>query len=178
MCIVCRSKKSKEELLRLVLSSDYNNCVVGDTKASGRGTYICKDGECISKCIKSKVLNKVFKKNIPDNIYEELKKVEQILEKLKAYLGFAIKSGKVIYGVDNIEAKANKVAIVIFDDSLSDNSCNKLINIAKRYKLPVYNLDILLDELLGKNNCKAIGILSKDLAKAIKELNILKEVQN
>lgn len=100
------------------------------------------------------------------------------MEKLKAYLGFAIKSGNLIYGVDNIEAKATKVTIAIFDDSLSDNSCNKLINVANRYNIKVYNSDILLDELLEKNNCKAIGIMSKDLAKAIKELNILKEVRN
>lgn len=76
MCIVCRSKKTKTDLLRLALLPDYSGCLIGVDKGSGRGTYICKEGECITKCIKSKILNKVFKKNIPDNIYEELKKVE------------------------------------------------------------------------------------------------------
>ena len=99
-------------------------------------------------------------------------------DKLIAYLGFALKSGNLVFGVDNIEAKANKVVIAIFDDTLSDNSCNKLHNLVSRTNIKLYNSDILMDELLGRNNCKAIGITSKDLANAIKELNILKEVRN
>lgn len=99
-------------------------------------------------------------------------------EKLIAYLGFALKSNNLVFGVDNIEAKSKKVVMIIFDDSLSDNSSNKLHNIATRNNISIYNTDKTLDELLNKNNCKAIGITSKDLATAIKELKLLKEVQN
>ena len=99
-------------------------------------------------------------------------------DKLIAYLGFANKSGSIIYGVDNIEAKASKVKIVIYDDRLSDNSLNKLNNVVKRYNILVYNSNHSIDELLGKNNCKAVGITSNDFARAIKDLNYLKEVRN
>ena len=100
-----------------------------------------------------------------------------MVNKLVTYLGFAQKSGKLLYGVDNIEAKEEKVHIALFDNTLSDNSYKKLCNIARRSNITVYQSDIAIAELLGKANCKAIGIMSKDLANAIKELNILKEVQ-
>jgi len=94
------------------------------------------------------------------------------------YLGFAVKSGNVIYGVDNIISKANKVVIAVYDDRLSDNSLNKLNNTTLRNDIALYKSDINLDDLLNKTNCKAIGITSKDLAKAIVELKYLEEVRN
>ena len=100
-----------------------------------------------------------------------------MVNKLIAYLGFAQKSGKLVFGVDNIEAKENKIAVAIFDNTLSDNSYNKLCNIARRSNIMLLQSPVSIDELLNKNNCKAIGIASRDLAKAIIELNLLKEVQ-
>ncbi len=100
-----------------------------------------------------------------------------MVNKLNAYLGFAQKSGSLVYGVDNIEVKESKVRLAIYDNSLSANSLNKLSNIARRSNITLLESDIRIDEMLQKNNCKAVGITSTDLAKAIKELNILKEVQ-
>ncbi len=99
-------------------------------------------------------------------------------DKLITYLGFATKSGNVIYGVDNIIAKSSKVIVAIFDEKLSNNSKNKLTNCALRNDVKLYKSNINLDDLLNKTNCKAIGITSKDLAKAIVELNYLEEVRN
>ena len=99
-------------------------------------------------------------------------------DKLIAYLGFAQKSKNLIFGVDNIEAKERKIVMAIIDSSLSDNSLNKLNNIANRNNFHIFMSDSSLDELLGTHNCKAIGLISRDLSLAIKKLNILKEVQN
>ena len=76
MCIACKCMKDKKSLIRLVISEDLSSYHIGDNKANGRGSYICANSECIDKCIKSKLLNKVYKKNIPDDIYQDLKKVE------------------------------------------------------------------------------------------------------
>lgn len=71
MCVVCRNMFAKGELLRLVRT---DSGVVIDTtgKLAGRGTYICKNPECIEKCAKRKTLDKVFSEKIPDDIYEKL----------------------------------------------------------------------------------------------------------
>ena len=76
MCVVCREMMPKSKLLRIVINDDSSEYHIGDGKVTGRGAYICRTEECIDKCIKTKALNKAYKRNIPDNIYEELKKVE------------------------------------------------------------------------------------------------------
>ena len=53
MCVACRQMKPKTELLRIVNTADG---VVVDTtgKLSGRGVYLCKCKECVTKAVKSK----------------------------------------------------------------------------------------------------------------------------
>lgn len=76
MCVACRQMKTKNELLRIVFKNeDCSDFVIGQ-KVDGRGTYLCKDTNCINKCVKTKVFNKIFKKNISQDIYNELLKVE------------------------------------------------------------------------------------------------------
>ena len=55
-CIVTWEKLPKQELLRIVRTTD--NTVVADVsgKINGRGAYIKKDIEVLNKAIKSKVL--------------------------------------------------------------------------------------------------------------------------
>ncbi|WP_044495935.1 YlxR family protein, partial [Clostridioides difficile] len=40
--------------------------------ANGRGAYVCKSSECLKKAIKSKALNKAFKIDVPDEVYDNL----------------------------------------------------------------------------------------------------------
>ena len=53
MCVVCRQMKPKTELLRIVNGAD-GVVVDGTGKLNGRGVYLCKCKECVSKAIKSK----------------------------------------------------------------------------------------------------------------------------
>ena len=76
MCVACRERKSKQELVRIAFNSDYTSVMIDAPKADGRGVYVCRHSECISKCIKTKALNKALKRNLPDNIYAELSRVE------------------------------------------------------------------------------------------------------
>ena len=41
-------------------------------RANGRGAYICKDSECLKKAIKTKALNRAFKVEVSDEVYEKL----------------------------------------------------------------------------------------------------------
>ena len=72
-CIACKASKQKQDLIRVAklnntLSIDYSG--FGD----GRGAYICKDIECMKKSIKSKALNRAFKLEVADTVYENLLK--------------------------------------------------------------------------------------------------------
>lgn len=72
MCIVCREGRPKKELLRVVATE--NGLTLDNTgKLNGRGAYICCKDECINKCLKTKALNRAFKKNIAQDEYEKIK---------------------------------------------------------------------------------------------------------
>lgn len=70
MCIACREMKEKKSLLRIVKNNAGAISLDFKGKASGRGAYICDQIDCVNKCIKKKLLNKVFSTAIPDEVYE------------------------------------------------------------------------------------------------------------
>lgn len=76
-CIACKESKPKRELIRIVKTEE--SFQIDKTgKMNGRGSYICNSEECLNKLIKQKSLNKVFKTNLPIEVYESLK--EQFFE--------------------------------------------------------------------------------------------------
>ncbi|MDR3263448.1 MAG: YlxR family protein [Clostridiales bacterium] len=74
MCIACREMKEKKSLLRIVKNASGDISLDFKGKAAGRGAYICDRAECINKCVKKKLLNKVFSCIIPDGVYEYIEK--------------------------------------------------------------------------------------------------------
>ena len=71
-CIACQDKDNKKELIRIVKNKEGEIFIDLTGKANGRGAYICKDCECLKKAIKSKALNRAFKMEVPDEVYEKL----------------------------------------------------------------------------------------------------------
>ena len=74
-CVVTREKLPKQELLRIVKTTDDN--VVADVsgKMNGRGAYIKKDIEVLDKAIKNKILERHLETTISDDIYDEIRKI-------------------------------------------------------------------------------------------------------
>ena len=72
MCIVCREHSDKKELLRIVKNKEGEIFVDTTGKANGRGAYICKNPLCFQKLRKTKGLNRAFKCEIKDEVYEKL----------------------------------------------------------------------------------------------------------
>ncbi len=71
-CVSCRKKGEKSSFIKVVLAKNGEIHIETDKKLDGRGAYICKTQECLSKCVKTKALNRAFKTNLPEQIYEEL----------------------------------------------------------------------------------------------------------
>ena len=69
MCIVCREHSDKKELLRIVKNKDGQIFVDKTGKANGRGAYICKSKECLNKLKKLRGLNRAFKCEVSDDVY-------------------------------------------------------------------------------------------------------------
>ena len=77
-CIVCRESKPKKELIRIVRTGDNDFAIDKTGKLNGRGSYICNSEDCINKLVKQRALNKAFKTNVSQEVYEKLK--EQFVE--------------------------------------------------------------------------------------------------
>lgn len=71
-CIACQDRDNKKELIRIVKNKEGQIFIDLTGKANGRGAYICKDSECLKKAIKSKALNRAFKMEVPNEVYEKL----------------------------------------------------------------------------------------------------------
>ena len=79
MCTVCRTRKSKQDLLRIAYKKMDGITIDKTGKLEGRGAYICYDEECAKKLVKIKKLNKDFKTSIKEEVYtsicEELSRI-------------------------------------------------------------------------------------------------------
>lgn len=72
-CIVCRTQKNKNELLRIVKNKENIIKVDESGKEPGRGAYICYSMDCLEKAKKSKKLERTLEIKINDDTYEQIK---------------------------------------------------------------------------------------------------------
>ena len=73
-CTGCNEMKPKQELIR-VLKTTENEIVLDKTgKKNGRGAYICNSLECFKQARKTRGLERSLQFKIPDEIYETLEK--------------------------------------------------------------------------------------------------------
>jgi len=68
VCVACKQKKPKEELIRLVRVPEGKIELDPTGKRLGRGAYLCKENECIKKAIKTKRLERTLKRPISQDI--------------------------------------------------------------------------------------------------------------
>ena len=73
-CVGCRTMKDKKELIRVVKSPEGDITLDATGKKSGRGAYVCPNGECLKKARKSRALERAFDTAIPPEVYEALEK--------------------------------------------------------------------------------------------------------
>ncbi len=71
-CMGCRERKEKRELIRVVRSPEGAVSLDFHGKAPGRGAYICPNGDCLKKAIRSKALERSLEVPIPEEIYARL----------------------------------------------------------------------------------------------------------
>ena len=96
--------------------------------------------------------------------------------KLETYLGFAVKSNKVVFGFDNLCETRKKVKLVVCSPSVNDKVKQKLILLCKHKKWQMVETLDLLENLIHRDNCKVVGIIDENLSSAIMKLEIIKLV--
>ena len=73
-CIGCGELKNKREMIRILKTESEGIVLDATGRKNGRGAYVCPDGECLKKAIKSRGLDRSFKMTVPREVYETLEK--------------------------------------------------------------------------------------------------------
>jgi uncharacterized protein len=72
ICIGCREKKAKKELVRIVRSPEGEVALDLSGKKPGRGAYICPCQECLKMAIKGKRLEKNLQLSVSPELVENI----------------------------------------------------------------------------------------------------------
>ena len=79
-------------------------------------------------------------------------------DKISTYLGFCIRSGKIVFGVDRAEALKKGVHLLIADSTLSENSMKVLVKLKEKFSCPLLVTEgVSLSELLHRPRRKSGG---------------------
>jgi len=73
-CMGCRQVMPKSSMIRVTLRDGVVS-VCKDSNADGRGAYICKNIECITKAQNSNGLQRGLKTKVSSEIYEECRNI-------------------------------------------------------------------------------------------------------
>ena len=73
-CVGCGEMKPKKELMRILRTQDGEFMTDTTGKKNGRGAYICRSLDCFKSAVKSRGLERSFKQEIPQDVYDRLEK--------------------------------------------------------------------------------------------------------
>ena len=73
-CTGCSEMKNKKEMIRVLKTAEGEIFLDATGRKNGRGAYICRSSECLEKAVKNRGLERSLKTQIPEAVYEELKK--------------------------------------------------------------------------------------------------------
>lgn len=81
-CVGCQEMKGKKEMIRILKTAEDEIILDTTGKKNGRGAYICLSRECFLQAVKNRGLERSLKTNIPQAVYDSLKKeIEEIESK-------------------------------------------------------------------------------------------------
>ncbi|MEQ8673478.1 MAG: YlxR family protein [Aggregatilineales bacterium] len=73
MCVVCREKDEKRQLMRLVRTPDGIQVDTGG-KMNGRGAYICEKIDCWERILRTDILSRALKMKLTNQDRERLQR--------------------------------------------------------------------------------------------------------
>lgn len=78
-CLVCRKRRRKGELIRLVYTEGKGVIVDTGQRMPGRGAYLCGDDRCLRRGLTVKVMSNAFKKRvvIDGNVRKSIESISQ-----------------------------------------------------------------------------------------------------
>lgn len=79
-CVGCGEMKSKKDFMRVLKTAEGEILLDATGRKNGRGAYLCISRDCLEKARKNKGLERSFKMNIPNEVYDNLQKEFDAIE--------------------------------------------------------------------------------------------------
>jgi predicted RNA-binding protein YlxR (DUF448 family) len=172
-CIVCRKKKEKGTLFRLIRTPENQILFDPAQKMNGRGVYICKDTTCVQKAREKDLIGSVFARTGSTELYMQLADALQSGKKtsIETLIGFANRSRNLIKGMTGIieGIEKRKIKLLILDPETKSTTKKRIESIGRKQRIPliVYSGKKPLSDVLGKPNCRCVGITDNQFARSI-----------
>lgn len=174
-CIGCKAVKTKDELLRFVLTPD--RVAVPDllSKLPGRGAYTCLNKTCIRDAVTKKQFNRAFKGEVKTVSAEELDRliVSMMEERIASYVALANKAGRIVSGSDmvmQVLKRQQKERLILFSTDISGEIRQKVV--AQAEKLGVEHFSLFDKErvgaLIGKSLRSVVAVEGHGFVSALK----------
>ena len=94
------------------------------------------------------------------------------LSKIDSYIGFSIKSGKALFGLEMLKKSKKKPYLILIDNALGANSLKQVTFFSEKNNVMIITLpENHLNESLKRNNIKILSLLDENLCSAI--MNII-----
>ncbi|MCP4354660.1 MAG: DUF448 domain-containing protein [Proteobacteria bacterium] len=180
-CIVCRNDFLKKDLFRFV--QNLENEVLFDVffKAPGKGSYVCKNTDCIKKALNKGIIGKVLKAKQPENLKEQI--INALNTKIKGAISLLNKAGMLVFGTQRVldAIKLHKLDVIIYATDSSESTKEKLTNSCNLHS--VQTIEFLdktaLEQLTQTANTTVLGLRESELTNALeKNINDYKVLSN
>ena len=73
MCVGCREMKPKRELIRVVRAPDGAVSLDPVGKKPGRGAYVCRSEQCLTRAIRQKQLERQLEVQLTEEVAQQLR---------------------------------------------------------------------------------------------------------
>ena len=73
LCLGCGEQRPKRELVRIVRTPEGEMRLDATGKANGRGAYVCPDGECLDRALKSQRLGRALEVEVSQETVDGLR---------------------------------------------------------------------------------------------------------
>ncbi len=159
LCVSCRERRNKSDLIRVVLLADGRVEVDPTGKMPGRGAYVCKSNDCLEAACKAHRIEKSLKGISREGMSDQLKAVMNHAgdrnapsgkrksdpfgssgashtgkavseEKILSFMGLATRAGQVVSGADAVSAASGKNKVFLF--IAADDSAEGTLRLLKR----------------------------------------------
>ena len=174
-CVACRERHAKKSLLRVVRIKPLSAQFDPFQKINGRGIYLCHKESCLRRAKDKDLIGKGLRVQTSHALYQQLAEHIHPQEQghLETLLGFAARSRKLLLGVDAVVQgmRTGKVKIVVLDARAGSSTKSRLQTLSRDMRIPIHSYEgkIEFDRLVGKPNCRCVGVTDNDFARSIRD---------